>query len=289
LEQIGYQIVHSIAGRIRIRVPWLETDAEAASKYQRLLEALSYVNSVRTNSLAQSMVILYNAKTLTIAEAEELVIAAMQQVKLTPPMEAPTIETEPAEQSSPLITTPPSSPTKPASKPNSAPPEFPNSKQSAIPEIPSPWDESEDSIAPINSELFDEVEEVEEVEADQAKQTLSTSLLAKRLRVTSQAITQRRTKTDFQTWTQAQDPDRIAWRYDAATRAFYPVNLPKSIETTEIIDENLGQENGADSGKPTVNHDKTAQQQLTTQKPDSRKQKSSKSTTKPRSTSKKRK
>lgn len=215
LEQIGYQIVHSIAGRIRIRVSWLETDVESASKYQRLLEALSYVDTVRANPLARSIVIGYHPKQLNIAEAEELFIGLMQQVKLTPPVQTTTIET-------PLETEPADAEPEPASEnPQSDP-----APTSVVSEIPSPWDE------PTAIEIPNPVEP-----ANPPPDPHSTASLAERLKVTSQAITRRRTKSDFQAWTQAQDPERIAWCYDEPSRSFHPITSVESkLEAHKIVD-----------------------------------------------------
>ncbi|GAP94837.1 HMA2 domain-containing protein [Leptolyngbya sp. NIES-2104] len=219
LKQIGYQIVHSIAGRTRIRVSWLETDVESASKYQRLLEALSYVNAVRLNPLAHSIVIEYNSKQISIAEAEELFIGLMQQVKLTPPIQTTTIETPPEAE--------PDEPEPVSETSQSAP-----VQSSVIPEIPSPWDESV-SIDETPSTLAPE---------SSLPEPHSTASLAERLKVTSQAITRRRTKADFQIWTQAQDPERIAWYYDAVSRSFHPVTArPDSHKIVESIDETLNE------------------------------------------------
>lgn len=232
LEQIGYQIVHSITGRIRIRVSWLDTDVESASKYQRLLEALSYINTVRINPLARSMVIEYNPRQLKITEAEELVIGAMQQVKLTPPVQTTTIETPPAAE-------PPSDEPEPV--PEIPQPASPTVESSVIPEIPSPWDES------MSIELPNSIETPNPVETKNSlPESHSTASLAERLKVTSQAITRRRTKADFQTWTQAQDPERIAWCYDETSRSFYPVTTPEPrpepLKIEGSIDETLNKE-----------------------------------------------
>jgi cation transport ATPase len=53
--------------------------------------------------------------------------------------------------------------------------------------------------------------------------SLKQSALAKRLGVTSQSLTSRRTKPEFTHWTQNQDPEGRAWKYDAATQFFYAV------------------------------------------------------------------
>lgn len=150
MEQVGYQIVHSIAGRIRIRVPWLETDLQSASIYQRLVEKLSGVKTVRINPLAQSIVVEYSAEAVSISRMEELLISTMQQVKLT--SAAPTVEQEPNPESSTVaesfdidVSEPPfetfiSSQSTTNNVEQDSSPHL-QSKQAFIPEIPSPWDE----------------------------------------------------------------------------------------------------------------------------------------------------
>ncbi len=51
----------------------------------------------------------------------------------------------------------------------------------------------------------------------------STSALAKRLGVALQSINWQRSRMDFADWSQARDPEGIAWRYDADSKKFYPV------------------------------------------------------------------
>jgi hypothetical protein len=53
--------------------------------------------------------------------------------------------------------------------------------------------------------------------------SLKQSDLAKRLGVTSQSLTSRRAKPEFTHWTQNQDPEGQAWKYDAATQFFHAV------------------------------------------------------------------
>jgi soluble P-type ATPase len=53
-----------------------------------------------------------------------------------------------------------------------------------------------------------------------AKSLLKQSDLAKRLGVASQLLTRYRIKPDFSAWTQAKDPDGIAWSYDLASRCY---------------------------------------------------------------------
>jgi len=228
LESAGYQIVHSIAGRIRLRVPWLETDSKSASTYQQLVEAISGVKSVRINALAQSIVVEYNPKSIPIVKMEDMLIAVMQQVRLTPPAAAPTVEQEPEPENCsggveiPITETPPIeeivhpiSEVPPVGSPAKSSPE---PKRSNIPEIPSPWDD-ELSPEPTPEETMTHTI----AESTTPELVCSTSTLAKRLKVTSQAITRRRTKSDFGQWTQAQDPDGIAWNYHEDDRLFRPI------------------------------------------------------------------
>lgn len=51
----------------------------------------------------------------------------------------------------------------------------------------------------------------------------STSALAKRLGVALQSINWQRSRMDFADWSQARDPEGIAWRYDADSKKFHPV------------------------------------------------------------------
>lgn len=215
MEQTGYQIVHAIVGRIRIRISWLETDSEAAAKLQRLIESINFVTSARINPLAASIVVVYKPKGLTLDEAQERFVEAIQQIKPTPLIVPPPppepIKAEPPAQTA---TTPP--------QPDNA---------AVASEIPSPWDENDvkDSIAIEHSEpveppaaaIAPDTSNPAEVELPH-----STTALAQRLGVTVQAITRRRSKPDFATWTQAQDPDRIAWHYDADSRSFHSITAP---------------------------------------------------------------
>ena len=166
MEEIGYQVVHAITGRTRIRIPGLETQAQAAGKLQRLIESLNFVTSVRINPLAQSIVILYKASSVSQAEAEAQFVQAIQQFSPKPPPSPPSPTEAPATSvpgapPSPLIvdTFLTSTAPAPASPAGSlvvadAPvadsiPSPPLPKPSAE-EIPCPWD---DPIEPQNEML----------------------------------------------------------------------------------------------------------------------------------------
>jgi hypothetical protein len=57
------------------------------------------------------------------------------------------------------------------------------------------------------------------------RSSLRQSELAKRLGVASQRLTSLRVKPDFTVWAQIQDPDGIAWSYDATARCYLQVSL----------------------------------------------------------------
>jgi Heavy metal associated domain 2 len=88
LEKNYYQIVHAIAGRVRVKAAWLETDQAASGNLQRRVESLTYVTSVRINPLAQSMIITYQSDKILAQAAEAQFISAIHAVKPPPPSES---------------------------------------------------------------------------------------------------------------------------------------------------------------------------------------------------------
>ena len=62
---MNYQVVHSIAGRLRIRIPRLQWDPEFASTLTWLIESLPNVASVRINPAASSLVVVHNCLSST--------------------------------------------------------------------------------------------------------------------------------------------------------------------------------------------------------------------------------
>ncbi len=180
---------------------------------------LNGVKTVQINPLAQSIVVEYNPRGILLSNMEETLIALMQQVKLTPPATVPTVEPEP-------VSDPPVSVESAAelhSEPFPPPTPHFKSKQLIAFEIPSPWDEElppcSMSEPTLEETLTHTIEEI-----TMSDSVCSTASLAKRLKVTSQAITRRRVKTDFGQWTQAQDPDGIAWNYHEHDHLFRPVS-----------------------------------------------------------------
>ncbi len=61
----GYTIVHTVPGRVRLKMPQLAIDADFARRLQQALDADEYVNRVRINRPATSVVINYNNQGLS--------------------------------------------------------------------------------------------------------------------------------------------------------------------------------------------------------------------------------
>ena len=61
----GYEIVHAIPGRVRVRMPLLAIDADFARRLQQALEADSHVKQVRINHAAVSITINYDNQGLS--------------------------------------------------------------------------------------------------------------------------------------------------------------------------------------------------------------------------------
>jgi Heavy metal associated domain 2 len=153
LEENDYQIVQAIAGRMRVRAAWLETDQAASGKLQRLIEALNYVSSVRINPLAQSIIITYQSGKISVQDAEAQIISAIHEVKPPAPVE-PTTAKQPEEIKLPEILHPP------------APTAQPPPKSAATSAIPSPWDEPDRAVIreTVGAALPSEVEPTKEEE-----------------------------------------------------------------------------------------------------------------------------
>ena len=61
----GYEIVHAIPGRVRLRMPLLAIDADFARRLQQALEADTHVKQVRINRAAISITINYDNQGLS--------------------------------------------------------------------------------------------------------------------------------------------------------------------------------------------------------------------------------
>lgn len=63
-EKIEYQIVHAIAGRIRLKIPRLKRDPDYGERLQRLVKSLKPVTEVRLNSASASAIVHYNPRNI---------------------------------------------------------------------------------------------------------------------------------------------------------------------------------------------------------------------------------
>ncbi|MBE9008911.1 hypothetical protein IQ250_01620, partial [Pseudanabaenaceae cyanobacterium LEGE 13415] len=91
---MNYQIVHTIAGRLRIRIPQLANDTEFASRLSGFFESLAGVTQVRVNPAASSIVIQYQPAATEIIESSlHTCICKAHGVETDTPPES--IETDP--------------------------------------------------------------------------------------------------------------------------------------------------------------------------------------------------
>ncbi len=96
LEEMDYQVVHTITGRFRIRVPRLARDLEYASKLNWLIESLNFVTSVRINPAASSVIVNYEVNVVSSAVAQKELFTCIQQANIAESLlEATVVETEP--------------------------------------------------------------------------------------------------------------------------------------------------------------------------------------------------
>jgi heavy metal translocating P-type ATPase len=79
LEASDYQVVHTIPGRIRIRVPRLSQDSEYAQKLNWFVESLSFVIGVRINALVKSVIVYYEPSAASDDTIWESLKLALQQ------------------------------------------------------------------------------------------------------------------------------------------------------------------------------------------------------------------
>jgi Heavy metal associated domain 2 len=98
---------------------------------------------------------------------------------------------------------------------------------------PSVTEPADEEIMPLKHEEIVSIEtppamqsEPESKEQKEALSSLSTAALAKRLQVASQTLTRNRSKPNFVEWTQAKDPEGVAWHYDLKSKTFYRVISP---------------------------------------------------------------
>lgn len=77
MQQVHYEVVHSIPGRIRIRTPLLKDDLDYGIKLQGLIESWEFVNQVDIDRAAESIIVQYQ-QVLT-AQLQQKLANAIEQ------------------------------------------------------------------------------------------------------------------------------------------------------------------------------------------------------------------
>jgi len=82
-EEEDYKIVHSVPGRIRLRIPRLMNDMLYAKRLEKLLSAESKVKHVRTNPAAVSLIIQYDGEGMSELELGMYLLNILDQANST--------------------------------------------------------------------------------------------------------------------------------------------------------------------------------------------------------------
>lgn len=82
-QQEDYTIVHSVPGRIRLRIPRLTVDALYAKRLEKLLSEDSRVKYVRINRAASSLVIQYDGAGVSELELGIYLLNILEQAEAT--------------------------------------------------------------------------------------------------------------------------------------------------------------------------------------------------------------
>ncbi len=80
-ENTPYTVVHSVPGRIRVKIPRLEKDIEFCEVLGQLLEADDHVLESRINRIAASVVIYYESQGLSDVELGLRLLNIMNQAE----------------------------------------------------------------------------------------------------------------------------------------------------------------------------------------------------------------
>jgi hypothetical protein len=84
-QPFSYSIAHSSAGRIRLRIPYLDQYPDYADGLERSLSTCPGVFQVSINLLACSVTVCYSPRQVSAREFQEQLIAALQQATVPPP------------------------------------------------------------------------------------------------------------------------------------------------------------------------------------------------------------
>lgn len=208
---LEYAVVHQTSKRLRIQVPRLRNDEALATTLQSKLEAVKGVAAVRINRAACSVIIHFRDR--PSADPVPPQILTLLEEWSSRPAPEPTLE-----QASALLaqrSDPPSSiPTAPPAPQPGRPTDSASSANSA---------NLTNSINTANS-----TDSTNSPPEEQPTVVLPDPLtqrdLAERLGVSSQCITPRRQQPTFKDWSQEQDPEGVAWCYEADSGTFHPLS-----------------------------------------------------------------
>lgn len=258
---MDYQIIHSIPGRLRFLIPRLATDPNYVQKLQGLVESIKFVTEVRINAWAKSLVVSYKSHLISSDAIQKHLVNAIEQADLSAPFlsrESPIPISLPKKNltpiSSPSVSQPPINKETSHEGSQAVTEEAHSTSTSQKFAIEDPWDadSKSDSISspatePVYQEIVPLKQEASSIESNPAREnkpknkekketvsTLSTKALAKRLQVAYQTLTRNRSKPNFVEWTQAKDPEGVAWSYDLKSKTFYRISSPINRgETTQ--------------------------------------------------------
>lgn len=83
-QEEDYKIVHSVPGRIRLRIPRLVNDTLYAKRLEKLLSAEAKVKQVRTNQAAASLIIQYDGEGMSELELGMYLLNILDQANSAP-------------------------------------------------------------------------------------------------------------------------------------------------------------------------------------------------------------
>jgi heavy metal translocating P-type ATPase len=92
---IEYQVIHTVEGRWRIRVPRVIDDSDYASKLKQLFDDFEFAIYIRINYLVGSIVIEYDACAIAPSQLQERISTAIQQAYI---IELPVVTSEQLDQ-----------------------------------------------------------------------------------------------------------------------------------------------------------------------------------------------
>ncbi|MFB2876355.1 HMA2 domain-containing protein [Floridanema aerugineum] len=78
----GYEIVHQIKGRVRIRIPRLGYDREYGDRLTKMLKAVAGVTQVNINQMAKSVTMYYEENTNAAQLIRSLIVSAPKVVEV---------------------------------------------------------------------------------------------------------------------------------------------------------------------------------------------------------------